>query len=151
MKEKICKFIGKEVLVFHCSIFNLEMNFEDGEIKIKNGDNLWRVVYNNKIIASTRDAFVFKYDELTEEGIASDLIEIEEWENDDFDYTEVIYERLENHRDAKIRECAELIENSTLTDITESHSNDFVFTFDNGVILQVYSIVQKDTPLIEIR
>lgn len=148
--KKLCDFIGKEVLVFHLEN-RLEMNFEDGEIKIDTESNMWRIICNNKIIASTRDTFIFLDESMSVKGIAGDLIETEEFENDDFDYAEVIYERLENHRDVKLKDCEGLIENAKLIDVTEVIPNDFVFTFDNGTVLQVYSMVQKNTPLIEIR
>lgn len=138
-------FTGEEVLAFHCSSVYAELCFEKGSIRIDNGKNAWRVIHDGKIVASTRDLYIYSYDSYPGEyhGIADELdldnIELDDMNNAD-GYNEKVYERLENHRDKKLSECTELLEGESVLKIEEKAFGDITIALSNDITIEILSM-----------
>ncbi|MCH5188262.1 MAG: hypothetical protein J1F63_07635 [Oscillospiraceae bacterium] len=143
--ERIKDFIGAEALAFHCSSAYAELCLDKGSVRIDNGKNVWRVVHCGKIVASTRDLYIYCYDSYPGEyhGIADDLeldnIELEDMDSTD-EYNDIVYERLEAHRDKRLSECAELLEGRKVVKIEESTSGDATIALSGDITIEIFRV-----------
>ena len=141
--ETIKNITGAEVLAFHCSSAYAELCFDNCSVRIDNGENVWRIVHGGKIVASTRDLYIYWYDSYPDEyhGIAKELdlgnIDLEDMDNID-EYNDILYERLEAHRDKKLSECAELLEGSKVEKVEKTASGDAAITLSVDVTIEIF-------------